>query len=136
MTERPKPASTHSNRKPRALLADRKPTLQQRETETSREGPDVPAHSWVVPAVRYALPAAVVLAGAIVMALGSETELEGGAGIVGAGVSIVLINLFFRAASSASRSSTSSATAAGPARRMRLLHMPIVMARGLGSGPR
>ncbi|MEA2208372.1 MAG: hypothetical protein QOF54_849, partial [Solirubrobacteraceae bacterium] len=36
--------------------------------------------------LRYALPAAVILAGAIVMSLGSESELEGGAGIAGAGI--------------------------------------------------
>ena len=37
------------------------------------------------------------------MAMGSETELEGGAGIIGAGVSIVLLNLFFRIGSSGDR---------------------------------
>lgn len=46
--------------------------------------------------LRYVLPALVVLAGLIVMALGSETDLEGGAGIVSAGLAIWFINWLFR----------------------------------------
>ncbi len=76
---------------------------QATETETRGHTPQRPRQGLLVPAVRYVLPAAVVLAGLIVMALGSETELEGGAGIIGAGLSIVLINLFFRIGSSGER---------------------------------
>jgi hypothetical protein len=47
--------------------------------------------------MRYVLPALVVLAGVIVMSLGSESELEGGAGIVGAGLSIYAMNWLYRA---------------------------------------
>lgn len=47
-------------------------------------------------ALRYVLPGGVVLAGLIVMALGSESELEGGAGIVSAGLAIFFINWLFR----------------------------------------
>src|ERR1700688_4780579 len=47
--------------------------------------------------VRYLLPAAVVLAGVIVMALGSEVDHEGGAGIVGAGLAIYAMNWLYRA---------------------------------------
>ena len=46
--------------------------------------------------LRYVLPAAVVLAGIIVMSLGSESDLEGGAGIIGAGIAIWFINWLFR----------------------------------------
>jgi hypothetical protein len=46
--------------------------------------------------LRYALPAAVVLAGIAVMAPGGESNLEGGGGIVSAGLAIFLINLLFR----------------------------------------
>ena len=46
--------------------------------------------------VRYVLPAAVVLAGIVVMAQGGESNLEGGGGIVSAGLAIFLINLLFR----------------------------------------
>jgi hypothetical protein len=46
--------------------------------------------------VRYVLPAVVVLAGVVVMALGGESNLEGGGGIVSAGLAIFLINLLFR----------------------------------------
>jgi hypothetical protein len=48
-------------------------------------------------ALRYVLPAAGVLAGLIVMALGSEAELEGGAGIVGASLAIYAVNWLYRA---------------------------------------
>jgi hypothetical protein len=48
-------------------------------------------------ALRYLLPAAGVIAGLVVMALGSEAELEGGAGIVGASLAIYAVNWLFRA---------------------------------------
>lgn len=46
--------------------------------------------------VRYVLPATVVAAGGIVMAFGGETDLEGGAGIVSAGLAIYAVNWLFR----------------------------------------
>lgn len=48
-------------------------------------------------ALRYVLPAVGVIAGLIVMALGSEAELEGGAGIVGASLAIYAVNWLYRA---------------------------------------
>jgi hypothetical protein len=54
-------------------------------------------------AIRYLLPAAIVLAGIVVMALGSEAELEGGAGIVSAGLAIYLINWLFRTGAAGDR---------------------------------
>jgi hypothetical protein len=53
--------------------------------------------SWLVIGVRYVLPAAVVLGGLIVMALGSEADLEGGASIVSAGLAIYAMNWLYRA---------------------------------------
>ena len=53
--------------------------------------------------VRYVLPGAVVLAGIVVMALGSEAELEGGAGIVSAGIAIFFVNWLFRAGAAGER---------------------------------
>jgi len=47
--------------------------------------------------LRYVLPGAVVLGGLIVMSLGGESELEGGAAIVSAGLAIFFINWLFRA---------------------------------------
>jgi hypothetical protein len=48
-------------------------------------------------ALRYLLPAAVVLAGLILVAIDpSEERLEGAAAIVGAGLSIWLMNELFR----------------------------------------
>jgi hypothetical protein len=46
--------------------------------------------------LRYVLPGAVVLGGVVVMALGSEADLEGGGGIVSAGLAIFFINWLFR----------------------------------------
>lgn len=54
--------------------------------------------AWLLFGVRYALPVAAVIAGVIVMALGSESDLEGGAGIMGAGLAIYAINWLYRAA--------------------------------------
>jgi hypothetical protein len=51
---------------------------------------------WLLVSVRYGLPAIVVLAGVVVMAMGGESELEGGAGIVGAGLAVYLVNWLFR----------------------------------------
>ena len=59
---------------------------------------DHPRHA--VPAlvaIRYVLPLAVTLAGVVIMAMGSEAELEGGAAIVSAGLAIFLVNWLFRA---------------------------------------
>jgi hypothetical protein len=47
-------------------------------------------------AVRYGLPALVVLGGLVVMSLGSENDLEGGAMILSAGMAIFFINWLFR----------------------------------------
>lgn len=52
--------------------------------------------SWPLNAIRYVLPAAVVIGGLIVMALGGENDLEGGAGIVSAGLAIYFLNWLFR----------------------------------------
>lgn len=48
-------------------------------------------------ALRYVLPAGIVLGGAIVMAFGSEIDLEGGAGIVSAGLAVWGMNWLYRA---------------------------------------
>jgi hypothetical protein len=55
-----------------------------------------PKPSWPLRAIRYVLPAAVVIGGLVVMALGSENDLEGGAGIVSAGLAIYFLNWLFR----------------------------------------
>jgi hypothetical protein len=46
--------------------------------------------------VRYILPAVVVVAGIVVMAMGGETQLEGGAAIAGAGLAVYFLNWLFR----------------------------------------
>jgi hypothetical protein len=53
--------------------------------------------TWPMVVLRYVLPAAVLLAGLVVMALGSEADLEGGAGIVSAGLAVYAMNWLYRA---------------------------------------
>ncbi len=57
---------------------------------------DTPVH-WPMVLLRYVLPGVVVLAGIVVMSLGSESQLEGGAAIVSAGLAIFFLNWLFRA---------------------------------------
>ena len=52
---------------------------------------------WLLIALRRVLPAVTVLAGVAIMALGSEVDLEGGAGIVSAGLAIYAMSWFYRA---------------------------------------
>jgi hypothetical protein len=54
------------------------------------------ARSRLLVGIRYVLPAVVTLAGVVVMAFGSETDLEGGASIVSAGLAIYFLNWLFR----------------------------------------
>ncbi len=73
-------------------------TLQRWEVNgtPSQHPPERAGHRWLLRSVRYLLPAAVVLAGVVVMAMGSEADLEGGAGIAGAGLAIYAVNWLFR----------------------------------------
>ncbi|HEX5224032.1 MAG TPA: hypothetical protein VFW29_02770 [Solirubrobacteraceae bacterium] len=50
----------------------------------------------MLPVLRYVLPGLVVLGGLIVMSLGSDVDLEGGAGIVSAGGAVFLVNWLYR----------------------------------------
>ena len=58
---------------------------------------------WLLALVRYVLPAVVVLAGIVVMALGSEADLEGGGGIVSAGIAVYFLNWLFRTGAAGDR---------------------------------
>jgi hypothetical protein len=53
--------------------------------------------TWVSVALRYVLPGIVVLGGLVVMAFGSEADLEGGAGIVSAGLAVYAMSWLYRA---------------------------------------
>jgi hypothetical protein len=46
--------------------------------------------------LRYALPAVVTLGGLVIMSFGGETDLEGGASIVSAGLAIYFVNWLYR----------------------------------------
>ncbi len=79
-------------------------SAQQPAQAHTDEDPQDDLHStWLMVGVRYVLPAVVVVAGLIVMALGSESDLEGGGGIVSAGLAIYLINWLFRAGAEGDR---------------------------------
>lgn len=65
-------------------------------TATSPVPAPAPARERWLFAMRYLLPAGAVLAGLVVMVLGSESDLEGGAGIVSAGLAIFFLNWLFR----------------------------------------
>jgi hypothetical protein len=68
------------------------------------EKPDTPqGHPALMALLRYVLPGAVVLAGIVVMSLGSEADLEGGGGIVSAGLAIFFINWLFRTGAAGDR---------------------------------
>ena len=54
------------------------------------------APKWLLRGIRYVLPAVVTLCGAVIMAFGSETDLEGGASIVSAGLAIYFVNWLYR----------------------------------------
>ena len=53
--------------------------------------------TWLTVGLRYVLPGLVVLGGLVVMAFGSEADLEGGAGIVSAGLAIFAMSWLYRA---------------------------------------
>jgi hypothetical protein len=46
--------------------------------------------------MRYVLPTLIVIGGIVIMALGSENDLEGGASIVSAGLAVYFLNWLFR----------------------------------------
>lgn len=79
---------------PRAPLAQREP-LGAAGPQDHQTAPQ-PPNPWPMRTVRYILPAVVTLAGVIVMCMGSEIDLEGGASIVSAGLAIYFINWLYR----------------------------------------
>ncbi len=70
--------------------------LANRAGSAVRGGGQEGSDRWWLGAIRYGLPATIVIAGLVVMALGSEVELEGGAGLVSAGLAIYFLNWLFR----------------------------------------
>jgi hypothetical protein len=54
------------------------------------------ARAWLLAGLRYALPTVVTIGGLAIMALGGENNLEGGAGVVSAGLAIYFVNWLFR----------------------------------------
>jgi hypothetical protein len=77
-------------------MSDPSSTDLQKERKRTRAG-------WLLDAIRYVLPAVVVIGGLVVMSFGDENHLEGGAGIVSAGLAIFFVNWLFRAGVSGDR---------------------------------
>jgi hypothetical protein len=68
-----------------------------------REEPPPPAPgrgrtAWILDAVRYGLPAVILVAGLVVIVSGDgdSTALEAGFMFIGAAIAVLLLNLFFR----------------------------------------
>jgi len=80
--------------RPRPSAAAEGPAAQPHTAEAS---------SWLLAGIRYVLPASVTIAGLAVMAMGSETDLEGGASIVSAGLAIYFVNWLFRIGAASDR---------------------------------
>ena len=71
-----------------------KPAHQRKPGEPARAAESAPGPFVVF--VRYGLPGVVTLAGVVAMAFGTDTALEGGAGLVSAGLAIFFLNWLFR----------------------------------------
>jgi hypothetical protein len=71
-------------------MTDARPTTEQDDSPPEQA-------TWVSVGLRYVLPGLVVLGGLVVMALGSEADLEGGAGIVSAGLAVYAMSWLYRA---------------------------------------
>jgi hypothetical protein len=73
-----------------------------RSTHPADGSPEPPAAeqswyvAWLMFALRYVLPVATVIGGVIVMTFGGEIDLEGGAGIISAGLAIYAVNWLYR----------------------------------------
>jgi hypothetical protein len=65
--------------------------------------PERSGWAWLLATIRYLLPAAIALAGVVVMAMGGESNLEGGAGILGAGLAVYLLNWLLRTGAAGDR---------------------------------
>jgi hypothetical protein len=82
---------------PREASGDERPDV----TEGSQA--PAPRHRWWLGLMRYGLPAVVVIGGIVVMTFGDESQLEGGAGIVSAGLAIYFLNWVVRLGASGDR---------------------------------
>jgi hypothetical protein len=74
------------------------PAASTHEAPTATPGRRRPdgTRAWLLAGLRYALPTVVTIAGLVIMALGGENNLEGGAGVVSAGLAIYFVNWLFR----------------------------------------
>ena len=67
------------------------------EYSSEQDGSPPERATWLTVGLRYVLPGIVVLGGLVVMAFGSEADLEGGAGIVSAGLAVYAMSWLYRA---------------------------------------
>jgi hypothetical protein len=97
----------HGQRRHSPRAHDRAQSSREAQGETAAgtdDGPQAPPrHRWLLRMIRYALPAVVVIGGLVVMSFGDESQLEGGAGIVSAGLAIYFLNWVVRLGASGDR---------------------------------
>ncbi len=67
--------------------------------------------AWLLFALRYVLPSVTVLVGVVIMLLGGETNVEGGASIVSAGLAVYFLNWLFRLGAAGDRERDTEAAA-------------------------
>jgi hypothetical protein len=79
------------------------PTTHSAPENAAPDGHDDDQGGRLMFMLRYVLPSVVTIAGLVMMALGGEINVEGGAGIVSAGLAIFLINWLLRAGASGDR---------------------------------
>ena len=77
--------------------------------------------AWLLLGLRYVLPTAIVIGGVVIMALGSESDLEGGASIISAGLAVYFVNWLFRIGARGDRERDEEAAAPGVLRAARPL---------------
>jgi hypothetical protein len=63
---------------------------------TAPRSEDPGRYSLLLIGLRYVLPGVIVLAGGIIMAMGGEVDLEGGAGIISAGMAVYAVSWMYR----------------------------------------
>jgi hypothetical protein len=65
--------------------------------------PERSLRAWLLFGLRYVLPVIVTIVGIVFMILGGENNLEGGAGLVSAGLAIYFVNWLYRIGASGDR---------------------------------
>jgi hypothetical protein len=77
-------------------LGEPMPSAGEENDDTQPREQHSRAYRWLLVGIRYVLPVVVTVCGLVFMALGGETDLEGGASLVSAGLAIYFLNWLYR----------------------------------------